>query len=49
VERGAVAQAEMAARELGRLSLMDALSLVVSLCARRDPRFEDENEAKYEL
>ncbi len=40
VEYGEVGQAEMAARELGRLSLMDALSLVVAYARAGSPKFE---------
>lgn len=40
IERGAVDQAEMAARELGRLGLMDALSLVTCYARAGSPKFE---------
>lgn len=40
LERRNVDQAEMAARELGRLSLMDALSLVVLYARVSSPKFE---------
>lgn len=38
--RGQLEQAEMAARELGRLSLIDALSLVVCYARTGSPKFE---------
>jgi hypothetical protein len=40
VQRGNVFQAELAARELGTLSLADALSLCEMLAARDPQRFE---------
>lgn len=40
LERRNVDQAEMAARELGRLSLIDALSLVVLYARVSSPKFE---------
>jgi hypothetical protein len=40
VERGLIDQAEQAARELGTLSLMDALSLVVLYARTGSPKFE---------
>jgi hypothetical protein len=39
-DRGQVLQAEMAAREMGRLSLMHALSLVVLYARTDSPKFE---------
>jgi hypothetical protein len=40
LRRGDVSQAELAARELGRLTLADALSLCELLAARDPQRFE---------
>jgi hypothetical protein len=40
IKRGQVFQAEVAARELGRLSLNDALSLVCLYAAVESPKFE---------
>jgi hypothetical protein len=40
VDRGNLDQAEMAARELGNLSLIDALSLVVLYARTGSPKFE---------
>lgn len=39
-DRGQVQQAEMAAREMGRLSLIHALSLVVLYARAGSPKFE---------
>ena len=39
-DRGQVLQAEMAAREMGRLSLMHALSLVLLYARTDSPKFE---------
>jgi hypothetical protein len=40
IERGSLMQAEMAAREVGRLSLEDSLSLVLLMLSERDARYE---------
>ncbi len=40
IERKSVLNAELAAREMGRLELEDALSLVLLYAATNDPRFD---------
>jgi hypothetical protein len=40
LQRGELEQAEMAARELGKLSLIDALSLVCAYARKGSPKFE---------
>ena len=40
LERGRIDQAEMAARELGKLGLIDALALVVGYARAGSPKFE---------
>jgi hypothetical protein len=40
LQRGELEQAEMAAREMGKLSLIDALSLVCAYARKGSPKFE---------